>query len=144
MPALQPSTDQIRAFARDTHTGPILMINLLRFKPRAEYQPEDPEHGEDISGREAYARYGAALAAFSDDETIGLEMIGGGAVQRFLIGDGDWDAVMLVRYPSRQHFLNMIGDPRYTKAHRHRDAGLLHQDLIETRPATQTEAGHRS
>ena len=30
----------------------------------------------------------------------------------------------------------MMRDPRYQEAHRHREAGLKHQDLIETKALT--------
>lgn len=134
MPALQPNTDQMRDFAKDEHDGPVVMINLLKFKPKAEYKPEDPEHGDDITGEEAYNRYGKGLESLSSDPKIGLKAIYAGKAYRFLIGgDEDWDRVLVVHYPSRQHMLTMMRDPRYQEAHRHREAGLKHQDLIETR-----------
>jgi hypothetical protein len=38
-----------------------------------------------------------------------------------------------VRYPSAAAFIAMVTDPDYASAHRHREAGLLHQDLIQSR-----------
>ena len=132
MPALQPTNEQMTAFAKTGTDGPIVMLNLLKFRDRATYKADDPEHGDDISGEEAYNRYSAALEAFTGDPSIGLKLLYTGQSERFLIGEGDWDRVMLVRYPSRQHMLTMMRDPRYQLAHRHREAGLKHQDLIET------------
>lgn len=134
MPALQPTTDQMRAFAKDEHDGPIVMINLLKFRDKAQYKPEDPEHGDDISGAEAYDRYAEGLEELSRDPSIGLKPLYAGSAHGFLIGEGDWDRVLVVHYPSRQHMLTMMRDARYQKVHRHREAGLLHQDLIETHP----------
>lgn len=134
MPALQPTTDQISRFVKDEHDGPIVMINLLKFRDKAAYQPGDPEHGDGASGEEAYARYGAALAPLTADPEIGVTPIYSAPAARFLIGEGDWDMVVLARYPSRAHMARMMRDERYQAAHRHRAAGLLHQDLIETRP----------
>jgi uncharacterized protein (DUF1330 family) len=134
MPALQPTGDQLKSFMSDAYGGPVVMLNLLKFRDTAIYQPADPEHGETISGREAYQRYASALAAFVSEQHIGLEQVYFGPAMRFLIGSGDWDAVALARYPSRAHMGAMMQDPRYQLAHRHRAAGLLHQDLIETRP----------
>ena len=134
MPALQPTTDQITRFTKDDHDGPIVMINLLKFKDRAAYAESDPEHGDDISGAEAYARYGAEVGKLGADPEIGIKMVYFAKAFGFLIGDGDWDAVALARYPSRAHMARMMRDPRYQQAHRHRVAGLQHQDLIETRP----------
>ena len=86
---------------------------------------------------EAYNRYGKGLEALTSDPKIGLSIVYAGSVQRFLIGgDEDWDRVLVVRYPSRQHMLTMMRDPRYQEAHRHREAGLKHQDLIETKALT--------
>ncbi len=134
MPALQPTTEQITRFVQDDHDGPIVMINLLKFKDRAEYAESDPEHGDDISGFEAYQRYGAGVAKLAADPEIGIGTVYSAPAAGFLIGDGDWDMVILARYPSRAHMAKMMRDPRYQEAHRHRVAGLKHQDLIETRP----------
>lgn len=134
MPALAPEPEQAAAFAADNYDGPIVMVNLLKFRDKATYAEDDPEHGEDISGAEAYSRYGAALADFVSEEKIGLTQLFGAPAIRMMIGDADWDAVILARYPSRKHMMTMTSDPRYQAAHRHRAAGLLHQDLIETRP----------
>ena len=134
MTAKHPTQEQLKAFSGDEHDGPIVMINMLKFKDRADYDASAPEHGEDVSGKEAYARYGAALATFTGEPEIGLKVLYAGPVERFFIGEGDWDQIAVVRYPSRQHMMRMTADPRYQAAHRHRDAGLAHQDLIETRP----------
>jgi hypothetical protein len=38
--------------------SPVLMLNLLRFHPVAQYVPADPEfEAEPVSGRAVYARY---------------------------------------------------------------------------------------
>jgi uncharacterized protein (DUF1330 family) len=34
------------------------------------------------------------------------------------------DAVVLVKYPNRKAFLDMVSQPEYEKAHEHREAGL--------------------
>lgn len=133
MPALQPNTEQMTRFAKDDHDGPVVMINMLKFRDKAAYKPDAPEHGEDITGEAAYNRYGKALEELASDPTIGLKSLYAGKVHGFLIGgDEDWDRVLVVQYPSRQHMLTMMRDPRYQKAHRHREAGLKHQDLVET------------
>lgn len=135
MPALQPNNAQMTRFAKDSHDGPIVMINLLKFHERAQYKDDDPEKSDDISGEEAYNRYAAGLETLSSDPQIGLKTLYAGNVHGFLIGgDEDWDRVLVVHYPSRQHMLRMMRDARYRDYHRHREAGLKHQDLIETHP----------
>lgn len=134
MPDLQPTTEQITRFTKDEHDGPIVMVNLLKFKDKATYADGDAEAAQNLTGQQAYAIYGAEVAKLGADPEIGIKTIYFGPAHGFLIGEGDWDAVALARYPSRVHMARMMRDPRYQAAHRHREAGLKHQDLIETRP----------
>ena len=137
MPALQPDTEQMTRFAKDPHEGAVVMINLLKFKEEATYSSDDPEASEGLSGAQAYDRYAKGLEELAADPQIGLKVLYGGSAHGFLIGGNkgeDWDRVLVVLYPSRHHMLRMMRDERYRAAHRHREAGLLHQDLIETHP----------
>ena len=133
MPAYQPTADQFRAFRDDPYDGPIAQVNLLKFRVRAEYQPDHPEFGNDEPGSAAYRRY---VDAF---EVIAAEVGGGplliGEVERYFIGNGDWDAVMVMQFPSRTAFMATINHDRYADMSRHRDAGLLCQELLTTRPS---------
>jgi uncharacterized protein (DUF1330 family) len=57
-------------------------------------------------------------------------------VQQVFIGmagqpETDWDEVLIVRYPSRRHFLAMMADPTYRAALRHRYAGLERTVLLQ-------------
>jgi hypothetical protein len=55
MPSINPSPEQLAAFAADVPADqPILMLNLLRYHADARY-PTDSQHAP-CSGREAYAR----------------------------------------------------------------------------------------
>ncbi|MFN4184061.1 MAG: DUF1330 domain-containing protein [Hyphomonas sp.] len=132
MPAFQPTADQFRAFRDDPHDGPVAQVNILKFKAKAEYKPEDPEYGEAISGRDAYMRYSEAF-------TVAAAEVGGTTLlladtERFFIGGGDWDAVLVNHFPSRQAFIATLNHKDYKEMARHREAGLLCQDLIVTRP----------
>lgn len=132
MPAFQPTADQFRAFRDDPHDGPVAQVNILKFKVKAEYKPGDPEHGEVISGRDAYMRYSEAF-------TVAAAEVGGttlllGDTERFFIGGGDWDAVLVNHFPNRQAFIATLNHKDYKDMARHREAGLLCQDLIVTRP----------
>jgi uncharacterized protein (DUF1330 family) len=57
-----------------------------------------------------------------------------------LIGDADedWDTVLLVEYPSRKAFIEMVSRPDYMKSHEHREAGLERTIVIACSP---TERG---
>ncbi len=125
-PTIDPTAEQISALAASTDSGPIVMLNLLRFKDRA----DGIDAAEAISGRQAYERYGEAVGPH-------LERAGGSVVHlaecsESVIGPEAeaWDMLVLVRYPSRQAFLAMIADPDYLASHGHRAAALQDSRLI--------------
>jgi uncharacterized protein (DUF1330 family) len=132
MPAFQPTAAQFRAFRDDPHDGPIAQVNLLKFRVKAEYQPGDPEHGEDISGRDAYQRYSEAFSKAA--AALGGVTLLLGDTERYFIGGGDWDGVLVNHFPNRKAFIAMLNHADYKDMSRHRDAGLLCQDLVVTRP----------
>ncbi|MBT4161574.1 MAG: DUF1330 domain-containing protein [Gammaproteobacteria bacterium] len=128
---LQPTGDQVRAF-RDRATGePISMLNLLKFKDKAEY-----EDGREcnLSGREAYQLYGEGFSEVMEPK--GCRIIYSGEVRGFLIGEGEgaWDAIAVIEYPSTQIMLDMFRDEDYQKVQVHRVAALEGQMLIECGP----------
>lgn len=132
MPAFQPTADQFRAMRDDPHDGPVSQVNLLKFRVKAAYQPDDPEFGEECSGQTAYIRYSEAFTEAAKDvggETTLLAM-----TERYFIGGGNWDGVLVNSFPSRQAFIATLNHPDYKSMSRHREAGLLCQDLIVTRP----------
>lgn len=131
MPAFNPTRDQFRALRDDPHDGPIIMVNLLKFHERAQYPADAPEAAENLTGEQAYERYESGLGDFI--AACGGDILLKGRAARFYIGEGDWDRVLIVRYPSRQAFIAMVTSEAYRVPHRHREAGLKHQDLIETR-----------
>lgn len=142
MYSVEPTPDRFRQLSEQLPADtPIVMINLLRYRERAEY-PEG-SNAEPCSGREAYQRYGAAVVAHL--KAAGGEMIWMGSVQATPIAvDGEeWDDALLVRYPSKQAFLGMVTKPDYQKDAVHRTAALLDSRLIATLP-TLPEALLRS
>jgi len=132
MPAFQPTGDQFRAFRDDPYDGPIAQVNLLKFRVKAEYKPDDSEHGKDEPGSAAYQRYADAFGVAAAE--VGGSCLLMGSVERYFIGQGDWDAVMVMHFPNRQAFIATLNHANYQDMHRHRDAGLLAQELITTRP----------
>lgn len=125
---LTPTQSQIEALAASDSEEPVIMLNLLRFKSRADGIDEG------LSGREAYARYGEATAPFL--AAVGgrlLSAVEGGQV---VIGpeEGEWDMALLVEYPSRKRFLEMASNPDYLAVHAHREAALEDSRLIACAP----------
>jgi uncharacterized protein (DUF1330 family) len=121
---LTPTREQIEALAADQSDDPIVMLNLLRFKAEAD--------GVDagVSGEDAYRRYGEATEPFL--ERVGGRVLSLVATAQSVIGpaEPEWDAVLLVEYPSRKAFLQMATDPEYLKIHAHREAALEDSRLV--------------
>jgi uncharacterized protein (DUF1330 family) len=125
--AITPTREQFSAFASDTREGEIVMINLLHF---SESSAEDKN-----TGKTAYRDY-------SDDVIKMVEARGGrvlwtGQPEHVLIGDTErdgWDLVVLVSYPSRDAFINMVTSTDYEKSHEHRERGLDRTVLLACRP----------
>jgi len=84
--------------SRSDDDGPVVMLNLLAMKPDG--------------GMAKYMEYGEAVAPILAG--VGGKPIFTGAGAAALIGsDQEWDLVLLVQYPSRAAFLEMIGSPEY-------------------------------
>lgn len=124
--AIYPTPEQMKRLMEAPQDQPVVMLNLLRFKPRA-----DASHEED-TGQDAYMRYAREMRKFV--ESKGGRFIWAGRVDSQVIGeegDEQFDAVGLVEYPSRRAFLEIAGDPHVTdNIGKHRAAGLESQWLI--------------
>lgn len=132
--ALNPTETQIATLADENAAGPIFMVNLLKFREKAEY-PDGRE--SDLSGEEAYGIYAAEVVEHL--AKVGGGPIFSGAVSQLLLGEVEdlWDAVAIAMYPSRQKMLEMVMDPAYMESAVHRTAGLEGQLNIETTGAGQ-------
>jgi uncharacterized protein (DUF1330 family) len=66
----------------------------------------------------------------------GGRIIYSGRCEQVLIGDADesWDAVVLVEYPNRQTFIDMVSRKDYNEAHKHRESGLERTIVYATAP----------
>ena len=126
-----PAPDKAIAFFSATDQGPMVMVNLLKFKAKAEY-PEGSGFGP-CSGAEAYARYGAAVVACL--AAVGGRPIYAGAVTGIILGEVEelWDMVALAEYPSPAAMMQMVQSPEYKAIEFHRTAGLAGQLNIRTR-----------
>ena len=127
-PTIHPTPEQLQRVAASEDDGPVIMINLLRFKEQA----DGIHDGAGITGAEAYGRYG--VEAQKHLARIGGRILLSARANESVIGpeDGEWDLVIAVEYPSRSAFLRMTSDPDYLEAHKHRTAAVADSRLIAT------------
>jgi uncharacterized protein (DUF1330 family) len=111
MSGIRPNRAQFVELMNTPDEGPVVMLNLLKFKARA--------------GASEYNKYGGTVVQMV--EASGGKVLWMGKVDQALIGDvdaNDWDAVALVQYPSRKAFVEMTSTKEYDAAHEHRESGL--------------------
>lgn len=116
--AMQPGPD-----------GPIFMVNLLKFKDKAEYADG---RETDLTGRQAYQLYGAGVAGLLPDFGGRIFFV---ADTTFLsLGQVEdlWDEVAIAAYPDRASLLRMSQSQEWQDLAVHRAAGLKGQLNIET------------
>ena len=127
--AIDPTRASIAHFSQAFPDGqPLVMLNLLRFREHA----ADPDAQAPRSGRAAYAEYSRLVTPML--AAVGGKPLWMGRAHATLIApDGEaWDDVLLVQYPSRQAFLQMITSSEYRAVVHHRTAALADSRLIAT------------
>ncbi len=118
-----PTKEQIKALVESDLESPVVMLNLLKFAERT--------GGDGAgSGRDSYARYGDRVRSML--EQVGGRILWQGRGDSVVIGGDadDWDAVILVEYPSRKAFIEMTSSPKYDDVSKDRTAGLADSRLI--------------
>jgi uncharacterized protein (DUF1330 family) len=131
MPHLEPTEDAGRRYFSRPVAGPVVMLNLLRFRAVADYSAT-PELAppEPISGAEAYQRYVEHTLPHLHES--GGEVLFTGESDHFLIGPEDerWDLVLLVRHRSQESFLAFASNEPYLDGMSHRLAALEDSRLL--------------
>lgn len=127
-----PTPEQGMGFFGAPEDGPFVMVNLLKFKAKAEYEDGSDSH---LTGEEAYLRYGMAVAQLV--EKLGGKIHFNAKVTGLMIGEVEelWDMVALAEYPSLAAFRDMALSPEMQAIEHHRKAGLAGQLNIKTKPA---------
>jgi len=130
--AVYPQSQQFQEFFGAPEDGRFIMVNLLKFKDKAEYADGSEPN---LSGREAYARYGEGVSRLI--EALGGAIRYSGAVTGLMIGEVEemWDMVALAEYPSLEAFRMMATSPEMRAIEHHRAAGLAGQLNIRTKPS---------
>ena len=116
---VDPTGADLKRFLESTPDEPVVMLNLLRFAE---------------GGRERYEEYAQAILPFL--ERVGARVLYLGDTSTALVApeSHDWDAVLLVRYPSRRAFSAMVADPDYQRITELRTKALSDAVLQATAP----------
>jgi uncharacterized protein (DUF1330 family) len=116
---IDPKGADLKRFLAEDPGGPVVMLNLLRFKE---------------GGRASYERYASEIRRFLD--ALGAEVVYLGDCSTTLVApeSHEWDAVLLVRYPSRRAFSSMVADPEYQRITHLRTEALTEAVLQATVP----------
>ena len=116
----------LRQLLKDDDGEEFFMLNLNRY----EYSENEVQKGVPV----AYQKYGQAVMPMI------LKRAGHpiyvGEISNYLVGgdlkEGGWHEIILVRYRSRQDFINMITSDEYLIAAKHRYVGIEYAEVIPT------------
>ena len=118
--AVDPRGTDLKRYLQEDPGGPVVMLNLLRYAE---------------GGRESYAQYAEALRSTFLPRYGGEIIYAGDGSTALVAGPGqDWDAVLLIRYPTRQAFSRMVADPEYQQVTALRTRALTEAVLQATTP----------
>ena len=122
---VDPTKEVFAQFKANDRPGPIHMLNLVRLREQAAY----PD-GRKATGAEAYAAYGRESGPVF--ERLGGRIVWQGRFELMLIGPAEerWDHCFIAEYPSVAAFAEMIRDPVYREAVKHRQAAVEDSRLI--------------
>lgn len=136
MGSIDPTRPQFDAFKALPRDQPIQMLNLVQLRALAAYPDDHPNAGKAISGREAYRAYG--LNSGPVFQRVGGRQIWAGRPDSVVTGPADevWDLAFIAAYPNAGAFLDMVTDPVYREAVKHRQAGVADSRLIRMAPLT--------
>lgn len=103
--------DELQHFVANDDGKPIVILNLLRFKPDG--------------GREKWSAYTAAAGPFLGRYRAEMVFVGETLPALSAEAGQAWDQVALIRYPNRQAYADLASDPEYhAKAEPLREAAL--------------------
>ncbi|KUP95993.1 DUF1330 domain-containing protein [Thermobifida cellulosilytica] len=127
--AVDPSDTGLARLLEEAPDGPLVMLNLLRFAP---------------GGRPLYEEYSRRARRFLQRYGAELLYAGDGATPLVAEEGQAWDAVLLVRYPSREAFGRMVADPEYREITALRTRALTEAVLQPTTPWTASRRDART
>ena len=125
--AVASTREGMQAFLAKDIEGPASMVNLLKFKAKAEYADGRETN---LTGAEAYALYARDMGRWVTSH--GGRLTFSGPAHHLVLGEADelWDHVGIMEYPSKEAFVKIVSAPEVAEWGVHRTAGLEGQLLI--------------
>jgi uncharacterized protein (DUF1330 family) len=123
------STFNVEELQQSDDDGPVTMLNLVKYR--------DASLDGDGSGRDAYQRYTSKAQGYV--ERVGGKVLWAGVVAEAALQDGlsddevDFDWALLVWYPNRAAFLDMVTSSDYLAANEHRTNGVAKHAILASR-----------
>ncbi len=125
MGSIKPDDEALATMATGNPDEPVVMLNTLRYRQQAQ-----AGYGVDgMTGEEAFQEYGRKFAELNP--RFGGTPVWMGRALNSIIGPERWDIVILVAYPTRRDFVEMLKDPAYQAIAPIRAAALADSRLIE-------------
>lgn len=113
---LQPTREQMKKISSMEDDGPLVFVNLLKFKPDG--------------GAESFKRYEQEFNQLMEPK--GVKSLYQGKCLMSLIGTEEWDEIVIVVYPTLSTWKNMTQDKDYLKIAHHRTDAVADARLIIT------------
>jgi len=128
---VDPTKESFARFKSLPTDQAIHMLNLVRLRAEAAYP--DVRKASGLDAYRAYARESGPVF-----RRLGGQQVWIGRPELTLIGPETerWDIAFIAQYPSGQAFIEMIRDPVYREAVKHRQAAVADSRLIRLAPAT--------
>lgn len=122
------------ASLEESEDGPFLAINLMRYRPLADYLDG---RVTDLTGREADDAY----TPLGPLVTVGASFVLAADVEAQPAGEPGFHRVAIVRYPSRRSFLHMQELDEFRELHVHKDAGMEFTIIAAAAPPERVSSG---
>ena len=119
MAFILPTQDQFKKIMVQQYKGPIVMVNLLKFKPDG--------------GAESYKKYYEATKQIMEGKGISRVVYRGNGLMP-VIGEEEWDEIALYEYDSIEAFIEMNRNKEYQAILHYRTEALLDSRLYCTIP----------
>ncbi len=119
MAFIMPTEDQFKQLMSQEYKGPIVMVNLLKFKPDG--------------GAESYRKYYEGTKKLMMGKAITRAVYRGDGLMT-VIGGEEWDEIALYEYPSIEVFIEMNRNKEYQAGVHYRTDALLDSRLYCTIP----------